>query len=178
MDLKLTEELVSKAQECYYARCSATTRIIVGHLLALSISCLVVILVIGIARNELGVQDFVIDVPLIILGGWWLAQIVFRDALSKRAVKKLFDLTDAIDMEVNWSEDAVEIKYGRTSKKLKWEDFKGWLETNGLLLLYRRRKFFDMSDCRVFDAIDMSQVSEEEIALFREILTTKVKPIA
>ncbi len=73
------------------------------------------------------------------------------------------------------SEDGVEIKYGRVLKRLRWEDFKRWLTANGFLLLYRRRKSFDMSNRTVFDAIDMSQVSREEIISFTEILGTKVK---
>ncbi|MHC4752184.1 MAG: hypothetical protein ACYTFW_20220 [Planctomycetota bacterium] len=56
----------------------------------------------------------------------------------------------------------------------KWEDFKGWLETNGLLLLYRRKrkKYFEITG--PVDVIDLSQISREEKASFTEMLATKV----
>lgn len=174
MKLVLTEEILTKAYQCTYAKCSSTKRIVY----ILVVPTLIVALVIGIARGWLDIVDIILNVLLALMMSWELAEIIFREALWKRTVTKMFDLTDTIDMEVNWWEEKVEIGYGRVCKTLPWYEFKGWRETNGLLLLYRCRKFCDMSDRGLIDAIDLSQVSEEDRTSFRKMLGGKVKRLA
>ncbi len=72
----------------------------------------------------------------------------------------------------------IEIKYGNDAHMLKWEDFTGWLKADDLLLLYRRRKFFSTRWFKWIDVIDLNQITQEEAALFREMLGAKVKQIA
>jgi len=79
-------------------------------------------------------------------------------------------------MEINWSEIQLQIKYGRVLKKLQWNYFRGWLETDGLLILERRSEFTDLYGGRAHDVIELSQISEEESASFKEMLAAKVKP--
>ena len=174
MKLVLTEEILTKAYQCTYAKCSSTKRIVY----ILVVPTLIVALVIGIARGWLDIVDIILNVLLALMMSWELAEIIFREALWKRTVTKMFDLTVTIDMEVNWWEEKVEIGYGRVCKTLPWYEFKGWRETNGLLLLYRCRKFCDMSDRGLIDAIDLSQVSEEDRTSFRKMLGGKVKRLA
>ena len=98
----------------------------------------------------------------------------FRDVLSKRSVRKLLDKMGSVDLEINYSNEGIEIKDSKSVTRLDWNDYTKWIETEDLLLLYRRKTFFDVSErC---DIIDLNQVSEEEETSFREILRTKVSP--
>ena len=75
----------------------------------------------------------------------------------------------------HWSDDGIEIKYGRRDETFRWSDLKTWRETDDLVILYGRKKFLDMSGPCIFDVIDLNQVSEEEKRTFREMLSAKVK---
>ncbi len=98
MKLVLTEEILTKAYQCTYAKCSSTKRI-VNILCVLS---LIVALVIGITRHLLDIMDIIINVSVALILSWEWAKIIFREALWKRTVKKMFDLTDTSQMELSW----------------------------------------------------------------------------
>ncbi|MFC1738430.1 hypothetical protein ACFL1G_05185 [Planctomycetota bacterium] len=180
MKLNLNKEIATKAYQYHYARCSTTNRIFICIVDFLFLVGMVILIPISIVEEgPVDVIDTCFYVFFCFILIWDLQKQVFRDAHWKREIKKLFDSTDTIDVEIKWSDSQIEIRYGRSAEMFKWEDFKGWLEANGLLLLYRRKslrkKFFDMPDSsKLFDVIDLSQISQEEKALFTEILATKV----
>jgi hypothetical protein len=176
MKLNLNEEIATKAYQCHYARCSPTKRIVwclADFLFLVGFVTIIVIRLVG--QEPVDAIDRCLAFYCLILI-WDLKREVFRDLQWKRGIKKLFNLTDTIDIEIKWSDSQIEIKYGRSAEMFKWEDFKGWLETNSLLLLYRRKRkrFFDMPGPELFDVIDLSRMSREEKVSFTEMLATKV----
>jgi hypothetical protein len=100
--------------------------------------------------------------PLLAVGP--VAQMIERITLRKKG---------AVELGISYSNEGIEIDDGKSTKRRSWQDYAEWFEKEGLLLLYRRKKFFPEMGY-IFDPIDLNQISEEERASFMEIVRAKI----
>ncbi|MHC4560114.1 MAG: hypothetical protein ACYTFW_20225 [Planctomycetota bacterium] len=104
MKLSLNKEIATKAYLCHYARCSTTNRIIICVVDSLVlVACVILDFIEGFWLEP--VDPVVISICFLMI--WDLDRQVFRDAHWKRGIKKLFESTDKIDVEIQWSDSQI-----------------------------------------------------------------------
>lgn len=171
MKITLDKGLITRAQRYSAERASATRKVIryfsvlTGPILIVGMHALYIV----------GPMFDIIEAPT--AGDWTVLGILVLMVLSFEfpklmAQKKLRNM-GLVYLDVDYSNEGIEIERDNHTERREWNDYTGWFEKEGLLLLYRRKKFLGPMAI-VFDLIDLNQISEEEKSSFMEMLRKKV----
>ena len=165
MKITLDETTFTQAFQHSYGRCPRGIRFLNYFISGFQLVGLVVCPVGAIIEPDMAIPWIVAFISVL------SSLLIFEGPVTQMIRRITLKRTGSVGLEISYSNEGMEIDSTSTTR-LGWEDYTAWFEKEGLLLLYRRQRF--LSAGKMFDLIDLNQISEEERASFMEIVRANI----